>query len=281
MVHDHARRASKEKGSKSAAVKEWKDMTLVARQLHHVVMTVLDSDKHFSVEERRDMLLQIGAVLALPMCHSEGGARHAQKARAMAFVENNCPDAVQRGPFYDFEGHAVDFPTEMHRTPPPRVLGSGGLEVLHHFEDVILEDYFKQGEGTKFVAICNDIGTYVPPIKTPEQQSWMANVGSLNLSGTRGHRIAAGKLFFARAGTGMNSQLLCSATLTSIEGKAGMTIRSSSMGRGVSYMAQIPCKPCGGRGVHWCGCKRSSRFVDVVFRRRVTGHRPRASDSGR
>ena len=86
-------------------------MTPVARQLHHVVMTVLDSNRKFSGEERRDMLLQIGAVLPLPMCETEKGARHAQKSNAMDFVNANCPDAVQEGPFYDSEGHVVDFPT--------------------------------------------------------------------------------------------------------------------------------------------------------------------------
>ena len=68
----------------------------------------------------------------------------------MDFVNANCPDAVQEGPFYDSEGHVVDFPTEMHRTPPPRALEGGGLEVLHHFEGTILDDYFRQGEGLPF-----------------------------------------------------------------------------------------------------------------------------------
>ena len=187
------------------------------------------------------MLLRIGAVLPLPMFQ---GARYAHKARAMDIVETNCPDAIQPGPFYDSEGHAVDFPTEMHRTPPPRVLGSGGLGVLHHFEDTILQDYFMQGEGTKFVAICNDVGTHVPPIKTPEQQSRTANVGRSNLSGTRapmppGHRVAGGNLFFARGRIGMNSQLLSSATWILIGGKAGMATLSFSTERGVSCIARL------------------------------------------
>ena len=99
----------------------------------------------------------------------------------MDFVKNNCPDAVQKGPFYDSEDHVIDFSTEVHRTPPPRALEGGCLGVLHHFEDTILDDYFKQGEGTQFVAVCNDVGTFVPPIKTPEQQSRVANVGRSKL----------------------------------------------------------------------------------------------------
>ena len=102
-------------------------MTLIARQLHNTVTTVLDSNRKFTGKEQRDMLLQIGAVLPLPMCHTEGGARHAQKSNAMDFVNVNCPDAVQEGPFYDSEGHVVDFPTEVHRTPPPRALEGGVL----------------------------------------------------------------------------------------------------------------------------------------------------------
>ena len=114
----------KQKGKKTATVNEWKGMTLVARQLHHV-MIVLDSNMKFSGKERREMLLQIGAVLPLPLCHTEGGARHAQKSNAMGFVNANCTDAVQEGPFYDSEGHVVDFPTEVHPKPPPRALEGG------------------------------------------------------------------------------------------------------------------------------------------------------------
>jgi len=104
-------------------------------------MTVLDSNRKFTVKERRGMLLQIGTILPVPMCHTEGGAWHAQKSNAMDFVNANCPDAVQEGPFYDSEGHVVDFPPEVHRTPQPRALDGGGLGVLHHFEDTILADF--------------------------------------------------------------------------------------------------------------------------------------------
>lgn len=75
------------------------------------------------------------------MSHSERGARHAQKSKAMDFVNANCPGAVQEELFYDFKGRVVDFHSEVHRTPPPQALEGGGLGVLHHFEDTVFDDY--------------------------------------------------------------------------------------------------------------------------------------------
>ena len=88
--------ASKEKGRKTAAVREWKDMTLVARQLHHVVMK-------FTGKDRRYMLLQIGPFYP---------CQCATRRDMMVFVEAIYPDAAQEGPFCDSEGHVVDYPTE-------------------------------------------------------------------------------------------------------------------------------------------------------------------------
>ena len=81
-VRDQAGGASNEKGRKTAAVKEWKDMTLAARQLHHVVMTVLDSNRKFIDKERRDILLRTGAVLPPCQCATPWEGRGTRKNQA-------------------------------------------------------------------------------------------------------------------------------------------------------------------------------------------------------
>ena len=100
-VGDQGGGASKEKGKKTAAVKEWKDMPFVIRQLHHVVMTVLDSIRKFTGEERRDMLLQI-ALFYPCQCATPREGRGTRKNQTPWTSYANCPDAVEEGHFLRF-----------------------------------------------------------------------------------------------------------------------------------------------------------------------------------
>ena len=104
---------------KSQAQKERKDASVLAKQYHQVVVTVLDH-LEWPPERRAEIAQLIGAVLPLALAHHDGGARKARKAAGpLEFIRETCEDALGEGPFYDTEGHAIDLPTELHRTPPP------------------------------------------------------------------------------------------------------------------------------------------------------------------
>ena len=152
--------------------------SVLAKQYHQVVLTVLDH-LEWPPERRAEMTQMIGAVLPLALAHHDGGARKARKAAGpLQFIRETCEDALEEGPFYDTEGHAIDLPTELHRTPPPRALQEGGRGVVKHFEGLVLNDYFKLGGATvSFVAVCNDISALVTPIKAHEQSARTSNTG--------------------------------------------------------------------------------------------------------
>ena len=111
------------------------------------------------------------------MAQNAGGAQKGGKSNGIAwFVDNNCPDAVQPSPFHDSDCHAVDLPTGLHRTPPSRALKAGGVGVLNHYVAQV-RVYCRLSEETRFVVICNDVGTLIPPIKAHRQSLRAANTG--------------------------------------------------------------------------------------------------------
>lgn len=90
------------------------------------------------------MVLQIGAVLSLSMCYTEGGAWHTQKSNVIDIVQSIAVNMSKKDRF-TFLG--AIWPISYLGAPHAAVAASTGgfLGVLHHFEDSIHGGYFKQG----------------------------------------------------------------------------------------------------------------------------------------
>ncbi|CAN0233394.1 unnamed protein product [Ectocarpus sp. 12 AP-2014] len=112
-------KASTAPTSTAVARKDFRDMTLLATEFWKIIKSAV-MEGGLTEEERNEIMASFGVVLPMALSRSgDGGAYTINKAAwANWAFDTFCPDAIQEEAFYNFDGFAYDWATDLHRSPP-------------------------------------------------------------------------------------------------------------------------------------------------------------------
>ncbi|CAM9842290.1 unnamed protein product [Sphacelaria rigidula] len=141
-------------------------LRMQAVEHHNILTSFLSRGDRVAPEDLVQAALHLGTIVSQAMAIVDGGLRHANKSVGpRSLMEKVCPDAIRDEEFYSAEGHAVGFPCELHKTPPPDALAGGEAGVVEYHRRKIIANC---AYGARMVVICCDRCDLVPPIKTHE-----------------------------------------------------------------------------------------------------------------